>query len=69
MLVAIDVCEAGKGPAMNGNIVSYAVALTVYSSLKHGGKGKGLDGALDDLGRRFLRKSGGAAAAAPTAGK
>jgi hypothetical protein len=45
---------------------AYAAALTVYSALKQGGKGQGLDGALDDLGRRFMRKSGGAAPAAST---
>jgi hypothetical protein len=48
---------------------AYAAALAVYSSLKQGGKGQGLDGALDDLGRRFVRKSTGAAPAPEAAGK
>jgi hypothetical protein len=39
---------------------AYLAALTVYQSAKHAGKGTGLDGALDELGRRFVRKSGGA---------
>jgi hypothetical protein len=41
---------------------AYLAALTVYQSAKQAGKGIGLDGALDELGRRFVRKSAGAAA-------
>lgn len=37
---------------------AYTAALTVYQSAKLAGKGSGLDGALDDLGRRFAHKSG-----------
>jgi hypothetical protein len=37
---------------------AYLAALTVYQSAKLAGKGTGLDGALDELGRRFVRKSG-----------
>jgi hypothetical protein len=44
---------------------AYFAALAVYRSAKMAGKGLGLDGALDDLGRRFLHKSG-APAPAPT---
>lgn len=39
---------------------AYLAALAVYSSAKMAGKGQGLDGALDELGRRFVRKSGAA---------
>jgi hypothetical protein len=49
---------------------AYLAALAVYSSAKMAGKGQGLDGALDELGRRFVRKSGAASAestAAPAA--
>jgi hypothetical protein len=38
---------------------AYLAALVVYQSAKHAGKNSGLDGALDELGRRFVRKSGG----------
>jgi hypothetical protein len=37
---------------------AYLAALMVYQSAKRAGKGTGLDGALDELGRRFVRKSG-----------
>jgi hypothetical protein len=37
---------------------AYLAAMTVYQSAKLAGKGTGLDGTLDDLGRRFMRKSG-----------
>jgi len=37
---------------------AYLAALTVYQSAKIAGKGTGLDGSLDELGRRFVRKSG-----------
>lgn len=37
---------------------AYLASLMVYQSAKTAGKGTGLDGALDDLGRRFGRKSG-----------
>lgn len=47
---------------------AYLAALTVYQSAKLAGKGTGLDGALDDLGRRFVRKSG-VAPSATSAGK
>jgi hypothetical protein len=40
---------------------AYLAALTVYQSAKRAGKGTGLDGALDELGRRFVRKSGAVA--------
>ena len=43
---------------------AYLAALTVYQSAKQVGKGTGLDGALDELGRRFVRKTAGAAAPA-----
>jgi hypothetical protein len=43
---------------------AYLAALTVYQSAKRAGKGTGLDGAVDDLGRRFIRKSGATAPAA-----
>jgi hypothetical protein len=46
---------------------AYLAALAVYSSAKLAGKGQGLDGALDDLGRRFVRKSGVALAESPAA--
>ena len=44
---------------------AYLAALTVYQSAKRAGKGTGLDGALDELGRRFVRKGGAAPAPAP----
>jgi hypothetical protein len=37
---------------------AYLAAVAVYQSAKLAGKNSGLDGALDDLGRRFVRKSG-----------
>jgi hypothetical protein len=40
---------------------AYVAALMVYQSAKRAGKGTGLDGALDELGRRFVRKSGATA--------
>jgi hypothetical protein len=42
---------------------AYLAALTVYQSAKLAGKGTGLDGVLDELGRRFVHKSGAAAPA------
>jgi len=44
---------------------AYVAALMVYQSAKRAGKGTGLDGALDGLGRRFVRKSGGMCQLAP----
>jgi hypothetical protein len=41
----------------------------VYQSAKRAGKGTGLDGALDELGRRFVRKSGVIAHSEPPATK
>jgi hypothetical protein len=35
---------------------AYLAALMVYQSAKRAGKNAGLDGALDELGRRFVRK-------------
>jgi len=46
---------------------AYLAALTVYQSAKQVGKGTGLDGALDELGRRFVRKTAGTAAPATPA--
>jgi hypothetical protein len=46
---------------------AYLAALTVYQSAKQVGKGTGLDGALDELGRRFVRKSTGTAVPATPA--
>jgi hypothetical protein len=46
---------------------AYLAALTVYQSAKHAGKGTGLEGALDELGRRFVRKSGATPPAVPPA--
>jgi hypothetical protein len=36
---------------------AYAAGLMVYNYAKASGKGAGLDAALDDMGRRFARKS------------
>jgi len=36
---------------------AYAAALVVYNGAKSAGKGAGLDGALDEMGKRFARKS------------
>jgi len=36
---------------------AYAVALVVYNAAKSNGQATGLDEALDDLGKRFARKS------------
>jgi hypothetical protein len=46
---------------------AYLAALTVYQSAKHAGKNAGLDGALDELGRRFMRKAGATPPAPPAA--
>ena len=46
---------------------AYVAALMVYQSAKRAGKGTGLDGALDELGRRFVRKSAAAPAETPAA--
>jgi hypothetical protein len=48
---------------------AYFAALMVYQSAKRAGKGTGLDGALDELGRRFVRKSGVLAHSEPPATK
>jgi hypothetical protein len=48
---------------------AYFAALMVYQSAKRAGKGTGLDGALDELGRRFVRKSGVTAHSEPPATK
>jgi hypothetical protein len=37
---------------------AYAAGLVVYNSAKMSGKGAGLEGVLDELGKRFARKSG-----------
>jgi len=36
---------------------AYAAALLVYNYAKASGKGAGLDGVVDELGKRFARKS------------
>jgi hypothetical protein len=36
---------------------AYAAALLVYNYAKANGKGSGLDGVVDELGKRFARKS------------
>ena len=42
---------------------AYLAGLAVYQSAKYAGKNSALDGALDELGRRFVRKAGTAPAA------
>lgn len=45
---------------------AYGAALTVYNFGRYSGKGLGLDGALDEMGRRFARKARCSEPAAPT---
>lgn len=40
---------------------AYLASLVVYQAAKYAGKGTGLDGAVDELGRRFGRKAGSVA--------
>jgi hypothetical protein len=45
---------------------SYSAALVVYNNAKINGQGQDLDALVDSLGRRFIRKSVGAAKVAST---
>jgi hypothetical protein len=45
---------------------AYAAALTVYQYAKSSGQGSGLDDVVDDLGKRFARKSRGTPPAPPS---
>jgi hypothetical protein len=45
---------------------AYAAGLMVYNYAKASGKGAGLDAALDDMGRRFARKSSRKAQSQPS---
>ena len=45
---------------------AYLAGLAVYQAAKFAGKNTGLDGALDELGRRFIRKAGTAPATTTT---
>lgn len=57
MLVSSQIHELIEDTVMEVGSEAYAAALVVYNFAKASGKGAGLDGVVDEMAKRFARKS------------